>query len=537
MLAGPARDSIGTPGHAFETLSNVAFCILHSMESRGGSVKRSRTQGRKALRSNLAQPLRRPGADRPAADDDLVRLLLNSTGEGIYGVDLAGNCTFANPACARLLGFASVEALLGRQMHELVHHTHANGAHYPVEECRIYRAFREHKGTHVDDEVMFRADGTPFPTEYWSYPVERDGELVGCVVTFVDITERRRAEEELRQTEKMAALGKLSAGLAHELNNPAAAAASAAGQLLKELDQLQQAAVALAQAEMAPVLWNSLDQWAREFQARAARPSLLTPLERSDREDALARLLEARGAVDGASTAASLVGVGVEPADIEAIAAAVPQDRFGAAIAWLCRGIAARDLAGVVQRSTRSISELVGVVKSYSYMDQAPLQWVDLHRGIEDTVAILRHKLKRGIEVQRHYDRDLPNVQARGSELNQVWTNLIDNAIDAVGERGGVIAIRTYQDGGHAVVEVADDGPGIPETVQPRIFDPFFTTKEVGSGTGLGLDVARRIVTARAGGRIDLRSRPGETVFRVRLPVEREPEPAPDPGVRRDRQP
>jgi len=451
--------------------------------------------------------------------DDLVRMLLNSTGEGIYGIDLEGNCTFANPACARLLGFGSVDELLGRQMHKLVHHTHSNGAHYPVEECRIYQAFREHHGTHVDDEVMFRADGTPFPTEYWSYPVERDGELVGCVVTFVDISERRRAEEELRQTEKMAALGKLSAGLAHELNNPAAAGARAAGQLMAELEQLQLAAVELARAGIAPDVWHSVTGWAREFQARAAHPLDLAPLERSDREENLASWLEARGMDDGGLMASTLVAAGAEIRDLDAIAAAVPEDRFGAAMTWLYRIIAVCDLADVALRSTRSISDLVNVVKSYSYMDQAPTQFIDIHSGIEDTVTILGHKLKRGVEVVRQYDRALPRVSARGSELNQVWTNLIDNAIDAMGERGGVITIRTYQEDGHAVVEIADDGPGIPEAIQPQIFDPFFTTKEVGKGTGLGLDVARRIVTARSGGQIDLRSRPGETVFRVRIPV------------------
>jgi PAS domain S-box-containing protein len=160
--------------------------------------------------------------DRVAAQEEIkkaheqVRSLLNSTGEGIYGIDLDGNATFANPACAEILGFDSYADLLGQQMHNLVHHTRANGEPYPVLECRMYMAFREGEGTHVDDEIMFRADGSSFPAEYWSYPVFREGELVGCVVTFVDITARLKVEEELRQTEKMAALGKLSAGLAHE---------------------------------------------------------------------------------------------------------------------------------------------------------------------------------------------------------------------------------------------------------------------------------------------------------------------------------
>ncbi len=451
--------------------------------------------------------------------DELVGLLLNSTGEGIYGVDLQGNCTFANPACAKLLGFESVDELLGKQMHELVHHTRPNGEPYPVEECQIYRAFREHQGTHVDDEVMFCSDGKPFPAEYWSYPVERDGALVGCVVTFVDITERRRVEEEMRQTEKMAALGKLSAGLAHELNNPAAAAQRASGQLAEGLDELRAATLELTRASIAPDAWDTVIEWAREFGERADGSSGLSALEASDREEELMGWLEAHDVGDAWTMASTLVNAGVRKDDLDAIAAALPTAPLGAVVLWLCRSITVQDLAGVVASSTKNISDLVNVVKSYSYMDQASLQYIDIHAGLEDTLTILGHKLKRGIDVVRQYDRDLPQVQVQGSELNQVWTNLIDNAIGAMGERG-TITIRTLRDDEHLMVEIADDGPGIPEKIRPRIFDPFFTTKGVGEGTGLGLDVARRIVTARCGGQIDFSSRPGATVFRVRLPVQ-----------------
>jgi PAS domain S-box-containing protein len=450
--------------------------------------------------------------------DELVRLLLNSTAEGIYGVDLGGNCTFANPASAKLLGFASVDQLLGRQMHELVHHTRANGEPYPVEECQIYRAFREHRGTHVDDEVMFCSDGRPFPAEYWSYPVERDGALVGCVVTFVDITERRRVEEEMRQTEKMAALGKLSAGLAHELNNPAAAAQRASGQLANGLEELQAATVELTRAGIAPGDWEAVIEWTRKFRGSADGSFDLSALEASDREEELAGWLEAHELKEAWTMAPTLVSAGVRTDDLDAIAAGLPTAPLGAVVVWLCRSITVRELAGVVNRSTKNIADLVNVVKSYSYMDQAALQYVDIHAGIEDTLTILGHKLKRGIEVVRRYDENLPHVLAQGSELNQVWTNLIDNAIGAMGERG-TITIETYRDGEHVAVEIADDGPGIPERIRPHIFDPFFTTKGVGEGTGLGLDVARRIVTTRCGGQIDFSSRPGETVFRVRLPV------------------
>jgi PAS domain S-box-containing protein len=451
--------------------------------------------------------------------DDLVRLLLNSTGEGMYGVDLAGNCTFANPACATLLGFEAPEVLLGKQMHELVHHTRPNGTPYPVEECRIYQAFRQRKGTHVDDEVMFRADGASFPAEYWSYPVERDGALVGCVVTFVDITERRRVEEELRQTEKMTALGKLSAGLAHELNNPAAAAQRAARQLDQVLDELGPATLALARTGIDDAEWQTLENWARELRTRAAQPLGRSPLEVSDLEEELAAWFEAHNVPDGWSLAPMFVESGVTSTDLDTICGSVPAEGCPQAMLWLCRSLETHGLARIAARSTDSISELVGVVKSYSYLDQARRQHVDVHAGIEDTLKILRHKLKKGIDVVRDYAENLPQIEVQGSELNQVWTNILDNAIDAM-DGSGALTIRTRHEGEHVVVTIGDDGPGIPEEIQSRVFDPFFTTKDVGKGTGLGLDVARRIVIDRCGGDIGLRSRPGETVFTISLAAE-----------------
>jgi PAS domain S-box-containing protein len=465
-----------------------------------------------------AQVPRQSAGENLIDSDELVRLLLNSTGEGIYGVDLDGNCTFANPACAKLLGYESVDQLLGQHMHNLVHHTRASGEPYPVEECCIYQAYREHKGTHIDDEVMFSADGPSFPAEYWSYPVEHEGELVGCVVTFVDISERRRIEEELRQTEKMAALGKLSAGLAHELNNPAAAAGRAASQLVEALDELQSASMKLAQAGIEGDQWDSLIGRAREFRERSASSPGLSPLEASDREEELLSWLEAHSVDDGWWMASTLVTAGIRNEELDAIAAALPADLLEAAVAWLCWIMNANDLAEDVVESTRGISDLVNVFKSYSYMDQAPLQYVDIHEGLEDTIKILGHKLKGGIEVVCQYDRDLPRIQTEGSELNQAWTNLIDNAIDAMGGQG-TLTIRTYREGEQATVAIADNGPGIPEEIQSRIFDPFFTTKDVGQGTGLGLDVVRRIVTVRCDGQINFSSRPGETVFRVRIPI------------------
>lgn len=450
--------------------------------------------------------------------DQLVRMLLDSTGEGIYGIDLKGVCTFANPACARLLGFDSSDDLVGKQMHELVHHTRPNGDPYAVEDCQIYRAFWEGQGTHIDDEVMYCADGKPFPAEYWSYPVERDGELAGCVVTFVDITERRKIEAEMRQTEKMAALGKLSAGLAHELNNPAAAAGRASSMLYAALDLLQAANVDLARAGLDDDQWTSLTNWYDEIRARATDMVPLTGLDASDREEELLGWFESRGVDDGWVIAPILAKAGVREGDLNSVAGNLPNHSIGKAISWLCRSLEAHDLASEVALSAERISTLVNSVKSYSYMDQAPVQTIDVHRGIEDTITILGHKLKAGVEVVREYDRDLPLIRTLGSELNEVWTNLMDNAIDAMDGRG-TLTIKTYRQGDDLAVDIADDGPGIPEAVQSKIFDPFFTTKDVGAGTGLGLDVVRRIVTQRCDGEIDFTSEPGKTVFHVRLPI------------------
>jgi len=462
---------------------------------------------------------------------DLVQLLLDSTGEGIYGIDLSGNCTFANPACARLLGYESRDELLGENMHDLVHHTRPNGEAYPEKECRIYRALGQNEGTHVVDEQLFRPDGTGFPVEYWSFPMFRDGERVGCVVTFVDITERLRVEDELRQTEKMAALGKLSAGLAHELNNPAAAAARAADQLKEAIEKLHSSPLELIRSDVGATGWETLGAIYRELGQRR-ETSMLSPLEASDREEEMIAWLDARGIENGWEPAAVLVAAGARTEDLDGLADQLPAEALAPAIGWLCNALTVQELIGMVGSSSGSISELVGVVKSYSHMDRAPVQEVDVHRGIEDAITLLGHKLKHGINVVRDYDRELPRIGTRGSELNQVWTNLIDNAIGALGT-SGTITIRTFGEGERLAVEIEDDGPGIPAEVRARIFEPFFTTKQVGDGTGLGLDVVRRIVTGRCGGQVDVRSEPGQTVFRVIVPVELAADCAPNGGEQR----
>lgn len=326
-----------------------------------------------------------------------------------------------------------------------------------------------------------------------------------------------RQEEEMRQTEKISALGKLSAGLAHELNNPAAAAQRASAQLRESLARAARASVGMGEVGLAPAQWSALAQAVEVDRGAAAT---LSALERADREEALADWLTAHEAENAWQLAPPLVAAGFDASALEQVTAGMPAGAVPAAVVWLSESLATAELLGTLTTTTTTMLELVGAVKSYSFMDQAREQEIDIHDGIENTITILGHKVKAGVTITRNYDRTLPRLVVAGGELNQVWTNLLDNAIDAAGPEGEV-CIGTSREADRLIVEIADNGPGIPPDVQPRIFDPFFTTKDVGEGTGLGLDIVRRIVTDRCGGEIAFESRPGDTRFWVRLPLAR----------------
>jgi signal transduction histidine kinase len=317
------------------------------------------------------------------------------------------------------------------------------------------------------------------------------------------------------QREKMAALGKLSAGLAHELNNPAAAAQRASVGLREALETVREASLRLGR--------HSLSQEQRELIAAFEREAwqqksvAVDPLGQSDREEAIVAWLERRQVPEAWKVAPVLAECGVDIPKLDALAAGVGDVALGDVLKRSSSLLTVFKLTVEIETSTRRISDLVRAIKEYSYMDQAPLQEVDVHHGIESTLTILGHWLKRGVTVVRDFDPSLPRVCAYGSELNQVWTNLIDNAISAMhGE--GELRIRTARESECVLVEIGDNGPGIPKEIQPRIFEPFFTTKPVGEGTGLGLDTVYRIVT-RHHGDIRVESKPGDTRFRVCLPV------------------
>lgn len=330
-------------------------------------------------------------------------------------------------------------------------------------------------------------------------------------------TRIQTTERFARQQEKMAALGVMAAGLAHELNNPAAAAGRAAVTLSGMMVETYPLIGVLARAtDEAGFL--ALTNVLKHAAANMSDARHLDVLERADRESALDDWLYDANCDDLVELAPALVSVGVTPMQLDELRDIVGEGALGAALRWLNNALNGNVLLSEIEQSARRIGDIVKAVKSYSYADQAPVaQPVDVHDGIEDTLTIMAFKLrKHNITVTRDYDRSLPRVEAFGSELPQVWTNIIDNAIDAMGERGA-IRIRTWRDGDHACIEIGDTGPGIPPDVQGRIFEAFFTTKAMGKGTGLGLDIAYRIVN-RHRGAIQVESQPGDTRFQVCLP-------------------
>jgi signal transduction histidine kinase len=331
----------------------------------------------------------------------------------------------------------------------------------------------------------------------------------------------RETESMLRGREKLAALGTLSAGLAHELNNPAAAVQRSSNLLRDALDRWAATTSALSAVVEDRKHAESISALAAEVARHAGRTGPLDPLDASDRAWEIESFLTEHGVADAGELAPALVGGGWDMDHVERIEAEFPGEALGLVVAWIAAGSVVNGLVDEVATGARRISEIVKAVKEYTFMDQAPVQRVDVRTGLDNTLVILRAKLKHGITVVRDYQPDLPDIEAYGSELNQVWTNILDNAIDAMGGEGE-IRIRAFQHDTEVVVELCDNGPGMPPEVRERIFEPFYTTKPVGSGTGLGLHISHNVV-ARHGGRINVRSRPGETCFEVFLPMEHPP--------------
>jgi signal transduction histidine kinase len=328
-----------------------------------------------------------------------------------------------------------------------------------------------------------------------------------------------RLTEIEQNRERLASLGTMAAGLTHELNNPAAAAQRAAAEITDALDTVMTALRRFVEAGVEREEAEQLLALQQEAADRAAGRSAVDALDAADAEDELRDRMEELEVEDAWRIAEPLAAAGVDADWVDRVAA-IAGPATGAALAWVAATLAARGLASELRESTERMTKLVKAVKTYAYMGRGELVEVDLHEGLETTLMVLGHKLKHTtIKVERDYDKTLPKATVHGSELNQVWTNLLDNAIDALGD-SGTITIRTRRDGNCAEITVADDGPGIPDEVRDRLFDPFFTTKDVGSGTGLGLATARRIVVERHDGSLTLASEPGATAFKVRLPLD-----------------
>lgn len=481
------------------------------------------------------------------------RSVTESAIDAIISADHVGKIISWNRAATDILGYAEEEAV-GQRLELIIpegfHDAHRNG---------MARFMRTGEASVIGTTVELAArtksgDEVPIELSLSTWTVHEERYFTGIIR---DIGERKTAEEALRQSEqalrertdelknkndaleetlnrlnevndqlmiqeKMASLGRLSAGMAHELNNPAASVQRGADQLQATFSEGQ-----TVQLKMAMLKLNDeqidhlmvLDQDAREA---GRKPTHLDALSRLDREEVVERWLEKQGVVASGAVVASLVTVGYGEEELQELANIYPEPKFAILIDWLSFKHTIYSLVSDIGLGTDRIVDLVKALKTYTFMDQAEVQAVDVREGLDNTLTILQNKLKGGVTVVRDYSDGLKLIQAYAGELNQVWTNLIDNAIDAMDGQGTLI-VRTRQEGPWVIVEIEDDGPGIPEENRSNIFDPFFTTKGPGEGTGLGLNISRNLVVQKHRGEISVESKPGRTCFAVRLPLDFDP--------------
>ncbi|MEV5720992.1 ATP-binding protein [Amycolatopsis mediterranei] len=328
----------------------------------------------------------------------------------------------------------------------------------------------------------------------------------------------RNSDTVIGSRRRLLALGELSAGLTHELNNPAAAAVRATSALRERVAGMRHKLAFLAKKDIDPELLYQLIDVQERLVKQVVQAEKLTAMQQSDREDEIGDWFDDRGIDGGWDLADIYVRAGLTTADLDHVLEQVGDTFIDGAVRWLAYALETEMLMGEIEDSTTRISALVGKAKQYSQMDRAPHQWVDVHDGLDSTLVMLSGKIGGGIRVVKEYDRSLPKNPAYPAELNQVWTNIIDNALGAMkGE--GTLTLRTWRVDDQIRVEIGDTGPGIPADIKPRIFEPFFTTKPVGEGTGLGLDISWKIVVERHQGDLRVESEPGNTRFEVCLPT------------------
>ncbi|MEU9752483.1 ATP-binding protein [Streptomyces althioticus] len=331
----------------------------------------------------------------------------------------------------------------------------------------------------------------------------------------------KSTQQAVGQRERLLALGSLSAGLTHELNNPAAAAVRATASLRERVGKMRRKLRVISEGAYDRETLAGLIEIQERTAERVAKAPVLSPLEASDREDLLSDWLDDHGVTEGWRLAPTFVQAGLDTDWLEQVAAAVDEETLPSAVGWLNYTVETELLMDEIQDSAARISHLVDAAKQYSQLDRAPFQVADVHELLDSTLLMLSGKLGKGIRVVKEYDRALPRVPAYPAELNQVWTNLVDNAVAAMREAGGegTLTVRTAREDDRLLVEFGDTGPGIPAEIRDRVFDPFFTTKPVGEGTGLGLDISWRIVVNKHHGSIRFESEPGDTRFQVLLPL------------------
>jgi signal transduction histidine kinase len=322
----------------------------------------------------------------------------------------------------------------------------------------------------------------------------------------------------LRQNEKLATLGRLSAGMAHELNKPASAALRGSKQLMDTIQKLQKIHNQLGQMNLNEEQWGTVDSFNQQIDQRAKQPVSLDPLARSDYESEMEKWLEKHEIEESWEMASTLTSLGFKIEDLAHLADKFNKNQFSVVISSSCHNYLTQKLVEGINEGTGQITDIVKSLKSYSHMDKASLQLVDIHVGLNDTLVMLRSQLKKDVTIQKDYDASLPRVQAFAGDLNQVWTNILDNAISAINGEG-TIHINTFREDSWIVVQIKDNGPGIAQDIQGKIFDPFFTTKAPGEGTGLGLNISHNIIVEKHKGKMNLFSRPGETCFEVKIPV------------------
>ena len=545
-----------------------------------------------ALSIGLVQDIsKRKAAEEALRDrEERLQLLLDSTAEPMYGADLSGNCTFCNQAFLRRLGYKDASDLLGKDIHGVIHHSRADGSTYPVEECRVFKAFRTGSATHVDDEVVWRSDGTCLPVEYWSHPVKHDGKIVGCVVTFVDISERKAAQEALRRAHEEAELFINSV--------PSILIGISRDACIKRWNLTAAKVFGLAKCEVANKhLADCGIQWMRsdmrvEIDSWCAQGDLR-------RVDTLPFVIDGETRFLGLTLSwinapeeevSELLIIGSDVTDREVLGQQLRQAQKLEAIGQLAAGIAHEintpiqyvgDNTRFLQESWPSFKELIAItreirqaaslgpvssqtlqqfdalaqaadfeylqteipraieqslegiqrvgkivraMKEFSHPGSEEKKLIDINKAIETTITVARNEWKYVAEIETHFDVDLPAVLCHAGEFNQVILNLLINAAQAMGDGSqgkGKIVVSTGHDDDWAEISISDTGAGIPEAVRSRVFEPFFTTKPVGKGTGQGLALAHTAIVRRHGGKIWFDSETGKgTTFYIRMPLQ-----------------